>query len=207
MPTIILSAHPARRYKTPSLSGTQIEFGRQVAPSVRIEARALPEIAEQALAFGGSVATAAPRVSFMISVRVASGERKPRGFDAADRAGQFHNADWIHTEIECPVRHVDGPGVRMWGSRLAPFQMDGQDPFWPGEEPDDFTSPADGSIGLYGYLRAVNARVQRRTHSWQSLFSIVHEVPLGDRYAARVHPFDVAAELLAGRLSPTSAAA
>ncbi|MBB2199891.1 hypothetical protein HLH44_21125 [Gluconacetobacter sp. 1c LMG 22058] len=207
MPTIILSAHPARRYERESLTGTQIEYGQKVVPSVCIEARTVPEIAEQARAFGASVFTAAPRVSFLLSVQVARGERKPRGFDVADRAGHFHDADWIHTEVESPVGHVDGPGVRMWGSRFAPFQMDGQEPFWPGAEPDDFTSPADGSVGLYGYLRAINARVQRCTDSWQSLPSLAHEVPLHDRYGARVHPFDVAAELLARRLSPTVIAA
>lgn len=207
MPTIILSAHPARRYERESLTGTQIEYGQKVVPSVCIEARTVPEIAEQARAFGASVFTAAPRVSFLVSVQMARGERKPRGFDVADRAGQFHDADWIHTEVESPVRHVDGPGVRMWGSRFAPFQMDGQEPFWPGAEPDDFTSPADGSVGLYGYLRAINARVQRCTDSWQSLPSLAHEVPLHDRYGARVHPFDVAAELLARRLSPAVIAA
>lgn len=207
MPTFKLAATPATRLLGKDFVSTQMDLLANVVPPVTVEAKNLTEIAEEILLFGKKVAVERPGVSFRISVIPMKGQRKPRGFDAAYKSGAIYNEAWLHTAIEHPTPHADGPGVRMWGSRFTPFQLDGLAPFGAPVAADEFGAAADGSLGLYGYLRAINALVQRRTDGMQNLLSIVHEVPLRDRYAASVHPLDVAAELLAGRLSPTSAAA
>ncbi|MBB2157918.1 hypothetical protein HLH33_16690 [Gluconacetobacter diazotrophicus] len=196
MPTFILSATPATRTIGQHFTSTQMALLDKVAEPVRVEARNVTEVAERVLAFGSSVATARPGVSFLVCVRVVRGQRKPRGFDAANQAETFHNAAWLHAAIEQPAPHAHGPGVRMWGGRFTPFQLDGQAPIWPDATPDEFTRHADGSVGLYGSLRAVNARVQRETETLRNLFDVASGVDLRERYRARTHPFDVAAELL-----------
>ncbi|MBB2157353.1 hypothetical protein HLH33_13695 [Gluconacetobacter diazotrophicus] len=197
MPTFILSAIPATRTIEQNFASTPMALLNNVVEPVRVEARNVMEVAERVLTFGSSVATAQPGVSFLVCVRAARGQRKPRGFDTANRAEACHNAAWLHVVIAQPAPHANGPGIRMWGGRFTPFQLDGQAPIWPDTTPDEFTPHADGSVGLYGWLRAVNARIQCETKSLSNLFDVVSGVDLRERYRARTHPFDVAAELLA----------
>ena len=66
----------------------------------RIEAKNIPEIASLPKTFGESVARQHPEVSFMVSVGVVKGSRKPNGFDAANSRNGLGQETWMKTIVE-----------------------------------------------------------------------------------------------------------
>ncbi len=64
---------------------------------IRVEAKTLIEIAGLVKTFGDEVAKQHPEASFMVSISVAKGSRKPNGFDDADRRHQLGHDTWMKT--------------------------------------------------------------------------------------------------------------
>lgn len=90
--SIILSAYPGRRIREGGCTSTQI--GLCIgggAPQRRLAVEGLSGITGAVAEFGRDVLAANPGASFDISVRMAKGQRKPRGFDDAEKAGTFGN--------------------------------------------------------------------------------------------------------------------
>ena len=91
---IVLSAYPARRTREAGYTSTQI--GLCIgggAPQRRLAVVGLAGITGAVAEFGRDVLAANPDASFEISVSMAKGQRKPRGFDDAEKAGTFgHHA-------------------------------------------------------------------------------------------------------------------
>ncbi|RFD18465.1 hypothetical protein DY926_16510, partial [Komagataeibacter melaceti] len=135
MAVLILQATPATRIIGKMGASTSYEITTHMVPPRQITATTMPVIATQVLTFGRHVALMCPRRSFMVLVRPARGQRKPRGFDAAMRAEELNCVSWLHVTLAHPVPHADGPGVVSWGGRFTPFCLDGHDPVWPGDGP------------------------------------------------------------------------
>ena len=98
-----LSAGTLRR-RSLSISGS--------TPTRTLQIARLDDITRAVAAFGGDLRKADPEASFAISVNVAKGQRKPHGFDAADKANGFGQdaflrsdvgADTLHRELTLPV--------------------------------------------------------------------------------------------------------
>ena len=86
--SIILSANPGRRVREHGCTSTQI--GLCIgggAPQRRLSVEGLGGITRAVAEFGRDVLAANPGASFDISVSMAKGQRKPRGFDDAEKAG------------------------------------------------------------------------------------------------------------------------
>ena len=99
--TILLSAYPGREYP----GGRQLAMliGERI-PQRRIAIASLPEITEAVAAFGRVIQEANPGASFEVSVTVTSG-RKPRGFDAADRATSFGGRAFLRSDVDDSALH------------------------------------------------------------------------------------------------------
>ena len=63
----------------------------------RAEAKNLDQVRALVRVFGEDVAARHPGVSFMVSVCVAKGSRKPAGFDAANRRNGLGEESWMKT--------------------------------------------------------------------------------------------------------------
>ncbi len=79
-------------YKTTVLELLGTSLGR-----IRVEAKTLIEIAALVKTFGDGVAKQHPETSFMVSIGIAKGSRKPNGFDDADRRHQLGQETWMKT--------------------------------------------------------------------------------------------------------------
>ncbi|MHB0668457.1 Hypothetical protein HVPorG_03895 (plasmid) [Roseomonas mucosa] len=92
--SIILSAYPGRRIREGGCTSTQI--GLCIgggAPQRHLAVEGLGGITLAVAQFGRDVLAANPGASFDISVGMAKGQRKPRGFDDAEKAETFgHHA-------------------------------------------------------------------------------------------------------------------
>ena len=89
---IVLSAYPGHRVREVGCSWTSIGIGGNT-PTRRLAVQGLGGITEAVSAFGRDVLAANPGASFDISVGMAKGQRKPRGFDDAEKAETFgHHA-------------------------------------------------------------------------------------------------------------------
>lgn len=196
MPTFTLTAVPATRFEEGTYRSTEMMVGKRLGERVQIEARTIEEIAAAVLSFGRGIQTAHPERSFEVFVAIAKGQRKPRGFDAACQGGTLRNQAFLWTVCTTPSPYGEDAGVVMWGSRFTPFQLEGQPVILRDETPDEFTPHADGHLGLYGWMRMVNARIQRRTHCETMVFDHVSGVVLREHYRNRQHPFAVADDLL-----------
>ena len=91
---IVMSAYPGRRVREVGCSWTSIGIGiGGGTPTRRLAVQGLGGITEAVSAFGRDVLAANPGASFDISVGMAKGQRKPRGFDDAEKAETFgHHA-------------------------------------------------------------------------------------------------------------------
>jgi hypothetical protein len=100
--TIILSAYPGRRVS----SGRQIAMciGERV-PQRRLEVTDLLGVIEAVTIFGRDILAANPGASFEVSARVVAG-RKPRGFDAADRANGFGGEAFLRSDVDESALHA-----------------------------------------------------------------------------------------------------
>ena len=76
---------------------TIVELLGDVFARARVEAKTVGEIAAQVRQFGDSVAVRLPDRSFMVSVSIAQGARKPRGFDDANRQNGLGQQTWMKT--------------------------------------------------------------------------------------------------------------
>ena len=97
--SIILSAYPGRRVREGSCTSTQI--GMCIgggAPQRRLAVEGLGGITRPVAEFGRDVLTANPGASFDISVTMAKGQRKPRGFDDAEKAGTFGHQAFLRED-------------------------------------------------------------------------------------------------------------
>ena len=99
--TIILSAYPGRRTVAEGYSTTEIRMSLSDAPPRRrLTVAGLDGIARAVAEFGRDVQAANPGASFSISVSLPKGQRKPRGFDEAEKAGMFGDHAFLQTGVE-----------------------------------------------------------------------------------------------------------
>jgi len=113
--TIVLSAYPGR--STPG--GREVAFSIGVGvPQRRIEVTDLLGVIKAVAAFGRDVQTANPTASFEVTARVTAG-RKPRGFDAADKADAFGGRAFLRSDVDESAldRVLVNPAVAVDGAR------------------------------------------------------------------------------------------
>jgi hypothetical protein len=205
MARLKLSANRATRQHDDLGTSTSMELLGNFYPAQEIVATRLDQIRNAVGQYGERVAADRPRESFMIMILVPRGQRRPAGFEAAYRDGSLGTNAWVHEIFKSPVPMPDDDGVRMWGGPNTPFQFAECAPIWPDETPDEFTAPAAGHVGFYGWLRATNARVQRLSQSTYTLLDIATVAGLRAAYAECRHPRSVAQDAL--RASPRDLAA
>ncbi|NHN93531.1 hypothetical protein [Acetobacter sicerae] len=191
MPRFTLSALPVYRLVLAHGAILKSAGETELDQPVTIVADTLPDIAHKVQEYGEKVSHHAPRRSFGIFIGCERGVRKPPGFETARRHQQLNLERWTHVIYPEPEHGDDQPGVRMWGSAETPFQIDGQPPFWRETHVDEFVEPAQGHLGFYGWLRAANAAVQRRTHGRRMVLDFARAGTLRVGYDAHEHPYDV----------------
>ncbi len=99
--TIVLSAYPGRS----TAGGRELAFSIGVgAPQRRVQVTDLLGVIEAVAAFGRDVQAANPAASFEVSTSVIAG-RKPRGFDAADKADGFGGRAFPRSDVEASALH------------------------------------------------------------------------------------------------------
>ncbi len=91
-----LPSHHEQDYGRP-YKMTVVELLGTSLGRIRVEAKTLSEIAALVKTFGDGVAKQHPETSFMVSISVAKGSRKPNGFDDADRRHQLGQETWMKT--------------------------------------------------------------------------------------------------------------
>ncbi|GAB3588599.1 hypothetical protein [Acetobacter peroxydans] len=205
MARLILSAERATLTHIDQHCYVNAEMMADFYPVQEITVTKLDQIREAVARYGERVALDRPRESFVITITVPRGQRRPTGFENAYRRGQLGTYAWTHDIFKHPLPMPGDYGVRMWGGRNRPFQLDKCTPLWPDETPDEFTHAAAGHMGLYGWLRATNARVQRLSQCTHTLLDVATVAELRAAYAARRHPLSVAQDAL--RASPQDLAA
>ena len=99
--TIVLTAHCGRITKSGRELAMQISGG---APSRRFDIKDLLSVIEVVARFGRDVETANPGASFEVTTRVVAG-RKPRGFDAADKADAFGGCAFLRGDVDASALH------------------------------------------------------------------------------------------------------
>jgi len=87
--TITLTTSPAVRRLHRLGVATEYSFWAPTLTTETIVVHRLDDIADEVKAFGERIRASAPEVSFAINLRVATGHRKLRGYDAAYLAGTF----------------------------------------------------------------------------------------------------------------------
>jgi len=87
-------------------------------PQRRVEVTDLLGVIEAVAAFGRDVQGANPAASFEVSTRVIAG-RKPRGFDAADKADVFGGRAFLRSDVDESAldRVLVNPAVAVDGAR------------------------------------------------------------------------------------------
>jgi hypothetical protein len=99
--TIVLSAYPGRY----TAGVHELAFSLGVgAPQRRVEVTDLLAVIKAVAAFGRDVQAANPAASFEVSTSVIAG-RKPRGFDAADKADGFGGRAFLRSDLEASALH------------------------------------------------------------------------------------------------------
>jgi hypothetical protein len=99
---ITLTALPAlydRRRRLFSIAATP---DGQPPISATVRVRHTQEIAAAVARFGAAIRATAPGASFLVLVKVPRGERTPAGFRAAQRAGTFRQAAFMHAGTRRP---------------------------------------------------------------------------------------------------------
>ncbi len=87
-------------------------------PKRRVEVTDLLGVIKAVAAFGRDVQGANPAASFEVSTRVIAG-RKPRGFDAADKADAFGGRAFLRSDVDESAFHrfLVNPAVSVDGAR------------------------------------------------------------------------------------------
>ncbi len=115
--TIMLSAHPGRR----------TEVGRELAfsigggvPKRRAEVSDLLSVIEAIAVLARAVQAANPCASFEVSTRVIAG-KKPRGFDAADKADALGRRAFLRSDVDRSALHrpLIDPAVAIAGAPVT----------------------------------------------------------------------------------------
>ena len=99
--TIVLSAYPGRSTPGGRALALSIRVG---APQRLVEVTDLLGVIEAVAAFGRDVQGANPAARFEVSTRVIAG-RKPRGFDAADKADGFGGRAFLRSDVDESALH------------------------------------------------------------------------------------------------------
>jgi hypothetical protein len=98
--TIRLSANPGRKRVEHGYSSTEIAFRiGGSTPTRTVHVSSLGEISTAVAHFGKDVLAANPEASFILLVSLAKGQRKPRGFDAADKTRQFGQEAFLRSDV------------------------------------------------------------------------------------------------------------
>jgi len=97
--TITMTALPGHHEQEPgcAYTVTVIEIMGTCLGRNRAEAKTLDQVRALVKAFGEGIAAQHPGQSFMVSVGVAKGSRKPAGFDAANRRDGLGEQTWMRT--------------------------------------------------------------------------------------------------------------
>jgi hypothetical protein len=113
--TIVLSAYPGRSTQAAHELAFSIGVG---VPKRRVEVTDLHGVIEAVAAFGRDVQAANPAASFEVTARVTAG-RKPRGFDAADKADAFGGRAFLRSDVDESAFHrvLVNPAVAVDGAR------------------------------------------------------------------------------------------
>jgi len=113
--TIVLSAYPGRY----TAGGRELAFSIGVGvPQRRVEVTDLIGVIKAVTAFGRAVQAANPAASFEVSTTVIAG-RKPRGFDAADKADGFGGRAFLRSDVDESALHrlLVNPAFAVDGAR------------------------------------------------------------------------------------------
>ncbi len=98
MATIVMTAYPGCRTER---GGYQVCMSlAKPAPRRIVEVKKVADVAGHVRSFGEAVRAANPSASFMVSARVANGQRKPAGFDAANKLDGFGGKAFLRPEGE-----------------------------------------------------------------------------------------------------------
>lgn len=97
--TVTLSTVPGTLTRERGYTSKTIElFGPSLATETTGAVSTVPDIKAAVACFGAKVRAAHPNASFYISVRLAKGNRKPNGFDAAANRNGFGQDEFLHVE-------------------------------------------------------------------------------------------------------------
>lgn len=113
-PTITLSTVPGKLTRERGYTSKTVElFGPSLATETIGAVSTVPDTKAAVARFGAKVRAAHPDASFYISVRLAKGNRKPNGFDAAANRNGFGQDDFLHVEDRRPqpIAPVDAPAL------------------------------------------------------------------------------------------------
>ena len=97
--TVTLATVPGKLTREDSYTSKTIElFGPSLAAETLTAVSTVPDIKAAVGRFGAKVRAAHPDASFYVSVRLARGQRKPNGYDAAACRNGFGQDDFMHVE-------------------------------------------------------------------------------------------------------------
>ena len=96
--TISLSTVPGRLTRERNCVTKTIELFGDSLGTETVSVSSVADIRGAVGRFGAAVRATHPDASFYVSVRLAEGSRKPRGYDAASGSNGFGQDDFLHIE-------------------------------------------------------------------------------------------------------------
>ena len=102
--TITLTAVPGHIEQHAGYRAKTVEIWGRELTRTTMPARTVGEVREAVRAFGSAIRARQPDASFAILVGVRRGDRKPAGFDAAQRGNGFGQDDFLHVRGERPAQ-------------------------------------------------------------------------------------------------------
>ena len=93
--TITLTAVPGHIEQHAGYRAKTVEFCSRELARITMPARTVGEVREAVRAFGSAIRARQPDASFAILVGVRRGDRKPAGFDTAQRGNGFGQDDFL----------------------------------------------------------------------------------------------------------------
>ena len=97
--SITLSTVPGKLTREDRYTSSTIEvFGRSLATETIVALSSTADIRTAVARFEAKVRADHPDASFYVSVRLAKGNRKPNGYDAASRGNGLGQEDFMHVE-------------------------------------------------------------------------------------------------------------
>ena len=190
MAQLVLTAYPATRSREAHALSTIMTLQPNWVEREEIIATRLPDITRAVGLYAARVARLRPQTSFSVSILVPRGQRRPAGFQAAYTAGQLGTDAYLRTVVRKPHPHALGAGVVSWGNALTPFQLDGQEPFWPGDALAPFSTAFPDHLGFQGWLACAQGHRDVTCPESAALLSCVPVATLQAAYHRMLHPFD-----------------